>query len=186
MSNPDTDAAIAAQWWCGLQPSLASGEPNLRADRAALAELRRADLPAAMQIPATLDLFRRLGRRRPEALPDIALCAAVLASVREDDPGLRAARSLGAPPGEPEERAAMSPLRFRRLMEAATPEERLVAFRRAVALARGRINVRDLAAACLDWSDNRRRRWIFEYYAAGYAAPSPAPALAETPEETPA
>jgi CRISPR system Cascade subunit CasB len=185
MSTAESEAAIAAQWWRGLQPSLASGERNPRADRAALAELRRADLPAAMQTPATLDLFRRLGRRRPEALPDIALCAAALASVREDDPGTRAARSLGAPPGEPDDRAVMSPLRFRRLIEAATPEDRLVALRRAVALAHGRINVRDLAAACLDWSEVRRRRWIFEYYAAGYAAPPAQPAVAETPEETP-
>ena len=184
MSSAESEAAIAAQWWHGLQPNLASGERNPRADRAALAELRRANLPAAMQNPATLDLFRRLGRKHPEALPDVALCAAVLASVREDDPRVRAARTLGPPPGEPDERAAMSPLRFRRLMEAPTPEERLIALRRATALAHGQINVRDLAAACLDWSEPRRQRWIFEYYAAGYAAPSPAPA--ETPEETPA
>jgi hypothetical protein len=26
--------------------------------------------------------------------------------------------------------------------------------------------------ACLDWSDRRRQRWIFEYYNAGFAAPA--------------
>jgi CRISPR system Cascade subunit CasB len=186
MNSAESDAAIAAQWWRSMQPNLPGGERNPRADRAALATLRRADLATAMQNPATLDLFRRLGRKHPKELPEVALCAAVLASVREDDPSTRAARKLGPPLGESEDKAVMSPLRFRRLFDAATPEERLVAFRRAVALGRGSINVRDLAAACLDWSETRRQRWIFEYYNAGYAAPTPAPAPLEIPEETPA
>jgi len=60
-------------------------------------------------------------------------------------------------------------------MGADGPEERLTALRRAVALASGRINVRDVAAACLDWSEMRRRTWIFHYYAAGFAAPPTEP-----------
>jgi CRISPR system Cascade subunit CasB len=75
----------------------------------------------------------------------------------------------------------MKPLRFRRLIEAREGEERLTALRRAVALARGRVAVRELAAACLDWSEDRRRRWIFEYYNAGFAAP---PAAAAPTEES--
>jgi CRISPR system Cascade subunit CasB len=48
----------------------------------------------------------------------------------------------------------------------------LVAFRRAVALAGGRnIDVGDLAASLLDWSERRRMRWAFDYYGAGIAAP---------------
>ena len=48
----------------------------------------------------------------------------------------------------------------------------MVAFRRAVALAGGRnINVGDVAASLLDWSDRRRMRWAFDYYGAGIAAP---------------
>jgi CRISPR system Cascade subunit CasB len=70
------------------------------------------------------------------------------------------------------EQAAMKPLRFRRLIEAETLDERLTALRRAVQLADCRLNVRELAAACLDWSAARRQRWIFEYYAAGFAAPA--------------
>lgn len=181
MTGIDRESRAAAQWWRSLQQSLPNGERNPRADRAALARLRRADLAAAMQEPATLGLFRALARRRPEALPDIALCAAVLAAVREDDPRFHAARQLGAPPGEPDARPVMSPLRFRRLIEATTHEERLTAFRRAVALAGGTINVRELGAACLDWSEARRNRWTFEYYGAGFAAPAPATAEEETP-----
>jgi CRISPR system Cascade subunit CasB len=70
------------------------------------------------------------------------------------------------------EQAAMKPLRFRRLIEADVLDERLIALRRAVQLADRRLNVRELAAACLDWSEARRQRWIFEYYAAGFAAPA--------------
>ncbi len=180
MSRIDSESRSAVQWWRDLQPNFASGARNPRADRAALARLRRGDLTAAMQEPATFDLFRRLDRHRSEALPEVALCAATLASVREDDEQLHAARQLGGRPGDPDARAAMSPLRFRRLIEAQTLEDRLTTLRRAVALVRGSINVRDLAAACLDWSEPRRNRWVFEYYAAGFAAPAPAE------EDTPA
>ncbi|MGH7117618.1 MAG: type I-E CRISPR-associated protein Cse2/CasB [Acetobacteraceae bacterium] len=182
MTSIDQQSTTAAAWWRNLQPNLRNGDPNPHADRAALARLRRADLLGAMQERATFNLFRALGRTHPNQLPEVALCAAVLATVRDDDRRFHAARQLGAPPGESEDRAVMSPLRFRRLIQATSPEDRLILFRRAVALAGHAINVRDLAAACLDWSDGRRQRWIFEYYAAGNAAPHPEP----TPEELPA
>lgn len=173
MNRTKSDADIAADWWQDLQPYFQDGRRNPAGDRAALARLRRADLRVAMEDPATLALFRALGRTRPDDLPEVALCAAVLARVRENDRTARAARQLGAPPGDPDARGAVSPLRFRRLIEAGSPEERLAVLRRAVALADGRINVRDLAAACLDWTEQRRRTWIFEYYNAGSAAPEP-------------
>jgi CRISPR system Cascade subunit CasB len=73
----------------------------------------------------------------------------------------------------------MKPLRFRRLIEAEAPDDRLIALRRAVQLAGHRLNVPELAAACLDWSERRRQQWIFEYYNAGFAAPAPGPASEE-------
>jgi hypothetical protein len=33
------------------------------------------------------------------------------------------------------------------------------------------INVGDVAASILDWSERRRMRWAFDYYGAGIAAP---------------
>jgi CRISPR system Cascade subunit CasB len=179
MKSPVEEARIAAQWWRGLQPNFANGERNPSSDRAALARLRRGDLLAAMQDPETFALFRALGRQRPNELLEVALCAAVLAGVREDRPEERPARTLGPPSTENIEHAAMKPLRFRRLIEAETAEERLLMLRRAVQLADRRLNVRELAGACLDWSEARRQRWIFEYYNAGFAAPAPEP----TPEE---
>lgn len=124
-----------------------------------------------MSEPTTFDLFGKLGCNHPNDLPRVALCAAVLAAVRLDRPSEHPARTLGAPPGEPADRGLMKPLRFRRLIEAEVPDERLTVMRRAVQLADRALNVRELADACLDWSDDTRRRWIFEYYAAGRAAP---------------
>lgn len=178
MKSPN-EAGIAVQWWRGLQPSFANGERNPNADRAALARLRRADLLGAMEDSATFDLFRELARHRPADLPTVALCAAVLAGVRQN-PGERLprenpARTLGPPSTEAVEQAAMKPLRFRHLIEAEAPEERLIALRRAVQLAGHKLNPYELAAACLDWSEARRQRWIFEYYNAGFAAPAPEP-----------
>ncbi len=132
-----------------------------------------------MDDPATFGLFRALGHCRPDDLPVSALCAAVLATVRSDAPATHPARALGPPPGEPDSRAAMKPLRFRRLIEASSLEDRLTQLRRAVALAERTMNLRELAAACLDWSDARRRRWIFEYHGAGFAAPPEIAPLAE-------
>lgn len=171
-------AITAAKWWQGLQPRLPGGARNPAGDRAALARLRRADLLSAMDEPATFVLFRGLGCEHANELPRVALCAAVLAGVREDrleHPG----RTLGAPPGEPAEKATLKPMRFRRLIEAETLEERLIALRRAVQLADRTLNVRELARACLIWSDERRRRWIFQYHSAGRAGPDTDMAVAE-------
>jgi CRISPR system Cascade subunit CasB len=181
MKSIREQAAAAAHWWRALQPNTAIGERNRVGDRAALARLRRADLAAAMSDPATFDLFRMLGCSRREYwyLPAVALCAAVLAGVRNELPPPRdrehPARTLGPPPMGAVEEAVMKRMRFRRLIEADTPEERLILLRRAVQLADRRLNLRELAAACLDWSERRRQRWIFEYYNAGFAAPAAEP-----------
>jgi CRISPR system Cascade subunit CasB len=179
--SPDP-AAVAAGWWRALQPYRHDGQPNPTADRAALARLRRADLSAAMLDPATLELFRALRLRSPADLPRVALTAAVLTAVREDDPGTHPARRLGIDPTDPNRRPLLSPLRFQRLMLAADDDERLILFRRAVHLAEGRINVRGLAKALLDWTEGTRRDWTFHYYAAGAAAPETAPQHGTTTE----
>ena len=175
MKSAAEEARTVVQWWRDLQPYFSDGSRNPGADRAALARLRRADLLDAMQDPATFALFRALDRRRPSELPSIALCAGVIASVREDRPAEHPARTLGLPSLDEVQQAVMKPLRFRRLIEADTLEERLLMLRRAVQLAAHKLNVRELAAACLDWSDGRRQRWIFEYYNAGFAAPASEP-----------
>jgi len=171
--------AVAAAWWRELQP----GAP--REDRGALARLRRAALVRdAATEQETLTLCRRLGLGW-QGLEGAALAAAVLAGVREDARAASAARQLGP---DKDNRAAMSWLRFRRLLQAETGDDQLVAFRRAVALAGGRLNVLDLARSLLDWDDKRRQRWIYDYYAVPEnAQPAPdgaAPALDGASEDT--
>lgn len=170
--NPSIKPADkAATWWWERQPYHGSTS-NPRADRAGLSRLRRATVIGAMCEPATFDLLRVVAGTQRE-LPEVALCAAVLAAIRSDaKSGMHPARALGPRPGEKESSAVMSPLRFRRLVEADTIEDRLLMFRRAVALLKGTANVRRMAGACLDWSDAVRRDWIFQYYNAASAAPS--------------
>ncbi len=148
----------AALWW----RELATAEFGRR-DRAAVARLRRAaSALEAAEEPATIDLVRRLGGGI-ESLERVAVCAGVLAHVRDDDTA-PAARRVGSPRSGSNARAPMSSLRFRRLIQADTADDMLVQFRRLVALADRKANVADLAAALLDWSDLRKRDWIFRYH----------------------
>ena len=160
---PRKDAASRALgWWRGLQPDPDKKRPG---DRAALARLRRcATVAEAMQDEATLLLFQAVEATAPADLPGVGLAAAVLAHVREDRRGVPVARLVGPESLERPETALLKPLRFRRVMEADGPDERLAALRRLVALAGGAVPVRDLAAGLLDWTDERRTRWILDYW----------------------
>ena len=162
----------AVQWWRDQQPDPAHKRSG---DRAALARLRRcATIVEAMQDPATLSLFRCCGGRSRDDLPFAALAAGVLAHVRaENAEQPSVARAVGPTSTDEPSTALMKPLRFRRLMEAETPDERLTAFRRLVALAGGRVNVRNLAAALLAWNEDLRTRWIYDYWNAGQLTAAP-------------
>jgi CRISPR system Cascade subunit CasB len=161
-------AQAAASWWRKMQPDPTKGRSG---DRAALARLRRcATVAEAMQDPAAISLFRRCGATGPNDLPAIGLAAAVLAHLRQDQPTQRVARQIGPDSPEKPETALLKPLRFRRLMEATTGDERLTAFRRLVALAGGTLNLTDLADALLDWSEWTQRRWVYDYWNAGQPA----------------
>jgi len=178
----------AASWWREMQPDPAEmqpGPPKGRpGDRAALARLRRcATVAEAMQDPATIALFRRCGATGPDDLPVIGLAAAVLAHLRQDQPAQRVARQIGPDSPEKPETALLKPLRFRRLMEATTDDERLTAFRRLIALAGGALNLTDLADALLNWSERTQRRWVYDYWNAGQPAER---AGTFTPAEDPA
>lgn len=168
----------AAAWWRELQPKDEQGERRI-GDRAALARLRRcATVMQAASEPATLALCRRL--RVGEAdLDRVALLAAVLAQAREERFDLTVARQIGV---QQDNTATMSDLRFRRLLQADTLDERLTGFRRLVALAARKLNVADLAAGMWHWSDEKeRRRWIYAYHDAPsfQAGSEPMPSVTE-------
>jgi CRISPR system Cascade subunit CasB len=162
---------IAARWWHALQPVDAARPGN----RAVLARLRRCTSAAqAATIAEALELARRLGitHGRHGRFETVLITAIVLAHVREDSRANSVARALGG--AGPDSRAPMSPLRFARLLNAETTEEKLVAFRRAVALLGGTVHVPNLAAALLDWSEKTRIAWAFEYHGAPPPAAAPA------------
>ena len=168
----------ALRWWQELQPDPDRKRPG---DRGALARLRRcATVAQAMPLEATLTLFQAVKATQPRDLELVALAAAVLAHVRQDKPGT-VARLIGPETLEKPETALLKPLRFRRVMEVEDPEDRLVAFRRLVAIAGPALPVRDLAGALLDWTDRRRTRWVLEYW---NAAPPAAAAAAPAPQAT--
>ena len=168
--------ARIVEWWREMCPPPDSGD---RGDRAGMARLRRcATIVQAIQAPETISLFRRSGGRTEDDLRDAGLAAAVLAHVRDDDPGPPVARRIGPDSPDKPETAKMKPLRFQRLLNADTPGERLTAFRRLIALTGNKVNVRDLTDSLLWWDDEKRRtRWVYDYWNAGQPA---APAIKET------
>ena len=172
-------AAQAAQWWRRMQPNFENGSRNPFGDRAGLARLRRcATITEAMQEAATIELFRALKLHDVAQLEDVALAAGVLATVRTAEVGGQSfPRAIGPDSPDKPETAIMKPIRFRRLMEAETPTERLTVYRRAVALAGYTANLHSLAEALLGWNDGLRTRWIFDYW---NAADRPATALTNT------
>ncbi len=165
---------IALQWWRELHGDPAASEHwKQKGDAGALARLRRASSPVeALAEARTIELAKRLGAKldRPHQLARIGTLAAVLAHVKSHDGKLKMAQMLG--PDNKGESAAMSALRFQRLMAAETPEDLMRQMRNAVKLLKGTANVIDIAAAIYWWNDNTRIRWTYDYWGAGMAAPT--------------
>lgn len=182
------EAHAAKAWWLSLCPREENGR-NIPGDRAALARLRRTEslLEAAAE-PVTIELYDKLNSehafRRDNQwvaerdLPRAALIAAVLAHVRTDNPGHRVARAIGKGAGEDAE-VIVSPLRFKRLVTARSPDDLLIAFRRLVAMLDKTADVADLARLLLAFTDPfeeqadiARTIFAFEYHGAGNYAPA--------------
>ena len=168
-SDPGSAGRIAAEWWRDLNPDDRAKQTGLQ--RAALAHLRRARTPLdAMRETAALQLLQRLphyGNR-----DRVAALAGILAWVQKDSER-PVARFVGRESLDKTE-AVLSESRFRRLMQVEGNEELMDTMRRLVRVAHGEVNVRDLSGSVLHWGDRVRKRWIFDYYAVGLAAPSAA------------
>lgn len=193
-----TRADAAAAWWRGLQDLRANGEPNPFADRRARAVLRRADPVGALEEESVLALHRRLwgapSTLRPWQFERTLRVALVLVHVRREDKAREGfavrsfARALGRQNFD-DPVAALSPLRFRRLLAARDVDEIVREFRRAVDVVGNVANVRDLAGVLLGWEEDRvRTRFAFDYFAAGQTvedvAASGEPAETALTEET--
>ena len=165
-STPKGAGSIAAAWWRELNPE---NRVQTGPQKAALAHLRRAGTPLeAMREPAALRLIQRLPDY--ENKDRVAALAGILAWVEENG-HQRVARAIGRSSLD-DAGAVMSEGRFRRLLQVVGNEELMDAMRRLVRLANRGVNVRDLSDSVLYWGDGVRKRWIFDYYGVGRAAPS--------------
>lgn len=140
-------------------------------DRGGRAELRRCEsADGVVFVPAFHALVQNfehgagdLGASELHGLARVALCSA---RVRRgpDHAGIGAAYTMAAALATGEAGAAMSELRFRRLLEGADERDALKQLRRAIDLLGGNVSLRDVAAAAFDFSPTLRKRWAFDYY----------------------
>jgi CRISPR system Cascade subunit CasB len=89
--------------------------------------------------------------------------------VREDLGTGKVARLIGVDQGGV---SLVSWLRVRRMLQAETPEDRLIAFRRLVQQMNNKAPLRDLANCLLDWSQTRRRNFVFDFHSPSLPAAS--------------
>lgn len=180
----------AREWWaryCGARDA----DPGVRA------RLRRCRTPVeALSVRPAIVLARQLGV--PQALPEreewrlirALNLARVLAHVTNDDRSRTPMQAAGwrSFPGErkesdvPDGRPILSELRFRRLIDVESGEEQVTAFVRLVRQLDGSVDVAGLAKAFLYWNDRTKKRWAFDYYAAGIAAPRDLSTISEDDE----
>ncbi|MCS6944995.1 MAG: type I-E CRISPR-associated protein Cse2/CasB [Sutterellaceae bacterium] len=147
--DPVTDALL--YWWRRLEQN--------RGERA---ELRRcANLLQVMQTEAFHAARLRLmaaglseaDSRKPR-LPAIVALAAHVKGL--SDQSVPETFSSG-------DRPAVSPQRFRQILETASDDELFARLRRVLPLVDSAINLRALAADVWHWGDNVRKRWVYDY-----------------------
>jgi len=184
------DVEAVRDWWREMQP-----DGRRRGDRAGLARLRRAASAVdALSEPSTIELCRKLGVSAASRFPSagrVAALAGVLSHVRAEVAASPAGRrptmmGLVGPQGTSDEAlsgAKLKEIRFRALLTTREDDELLTSMRRLVRLAGDFANIRDLAGAILDWSDDTRRRWAFDYYG-GAPAAAPTADAPTSPDQT--
>lgn len=143
------------QWWGELE--------SLRGDRAAL---RRCRSPTEVHFqPPYHRLSRRLAAHFPVRTEALACAAGLAAHVTVND------ESVGFPVHlaravEGKDRAPLSGLRFRRLLQ--VPDDDAAALYgpmvRALRLLGGRANLPDLAQSVYWWNERTKRTWASDYY----------------------
>lgn len=143
-------------WWLGLET-----------DRGARAQLRRChNLLAVEQTPAfhaarqlleEAGLKLAAGRQRSRLSSVIALLAHVKSKGAKSLP---VAFSQGDKPGD---KAPVSPLRFRQLLDARDDEELFTRLRRVLPLIDKAVDPIQVANDVMSWGDHVRRQWAYDY-----------------------
>ncbi|QCI66839.1 type I-E CRISPR-associated protein Cse2/CasB [Phreatobacter stygius] len=162
------------EWWEGLTDA---GNDGRKADRAALARLRRIDLAPfgekrepdltlAFSEAAFRNLYRRIrgiGELSEDREPDLATAAVTLAHIRQDAARRKTAAMLGGPDDDARK---MKEVRFLRLMRVSTAGDLFNEARRLSALLDRQAPVGELGASLLLWRHvpRVRRDWARAYY----------------------
>ncbi len=139
------------QWWQGL------GDHT--SDPAALR--RCATTLDVVLTPAYQTLYGRLDARFDRLSSDADRLAAIvglLSHIKKDD-----ANSAPAKTFSQGEKPVLSPLRFRRVLEAQNVDELYPVLRRALPLVGYVINVRKLARDVYYWGDRTKKDWAYSY-----------------------
>ena len=163
-SDGPRSGAVALGWWSRCL------DADNGAARAARARLKRAASPAdVLALDITHELYRELRRakdgrdlRKGDGPVRLALITAALGSVETHTGGIGLARRFGAQSRD--ERPALSPMRFQRILRAPDDWALAVLIRRALPLAGRTADVAGLGSDLFHWSDRVRNRWCFEYF----------------------
>jgi len=146
---------LALKWW-----------EILRNDKGAQAQLRRCNESTDVFFcPAFHDLVRCLDTWGRQQKVVVAVMAGALAHVKTNVGGCSFAAQMAARKSGGE-KARVSGLRFRRLIQFKKREALFGPLIRIVRLLEGAANVPDLAESVYYWGDARRREWACAYYEA--------------------
>ncbi len=143
----DESGRILLEWWKGLDKQ--------RGDRA---QLRRARDPSEVAfVPAYHHLYHQLRLPDKEAL---ACVAGLCVHVKEIGFG----KTLAEQMADGSDKAKVSGLRFRRLLQIEDRDELYNAMRRMVQMLGGVVNIYNLAQTVYWWNQRAKKQLAYEYY----------------------
>lgn len=154
--------AELCKWWGTIHSETASGQA--RADRAILR--RASDLNAVACTPAYQRLYRRIvaasdGVHWNSFQQDrMAAVVGLLAHVKEDKEKISLPEAMSCEGGKDN---PVSPLRFRRLLDAPDTNALFISLRRTLPLIGGAVGVLSLTDDVFGWNERVQRRWAYDY-----------------------
>jgi len=144
---------VLKDWWKSLDDN--------RGDRAVLRRCRTPfDVALTPAFHRLREGLRELGRVNDEAL---AIVAGLASHVKEDLATADFASQMASPKAAGRN-AAVSGLRFRRLLKIEDRQELFAALVRTIRLLGGAVNLCSLADSAYWWNENARKRWASAYY----------------------
>lgn len=144
---------VLTDWWKSLDDN--------RGDRAALRRCRTPfDVALTPAFHRLRQALRESGRVNDEAL---ALVAGLASHVKENSATADFASQMASPKSAGGN-AAVSGLRFRRLLRIEEKQELFAALVRTIRLVGGAVNLCSLADSAYWWNENTRKRWASAYY----------------------